>query len=132
MRALLLVAALLGAAWLVVEERGAVAADKLTRQALRPGGAPHSAQLRQARELERTATRLSPDVRPGLDVGILELRAGRFRAAGARFAAATRREPENVDAWALLGVAALHYDRSLAAAARARLRALEPPVVRVR
>jgi Flp pilus assembly protein TadD len=121
-RLLVLALALAAIGFLAVQERGARAADRLTGLALsRP-------DVRQAEALERTARRLSPDTAPSLDLGIVESRAGRYRTAGARFAAVAREEPENVRAWTLLCLVAPRYDSDSAATACARARALAPPV----
>jgi hypothetical protein len=131
-RALVVTAALLGAAWLALEQHSARAADQLSRLAFSRTGAPTAAQVREARRLEPQASRWTPDVQPALDLGTVELRARDFKAAGGRFAGAAHAEPENVAAWFLLGLAASHYDSDLAATAAARVRELEPPVPPVR
>jgi len=121
-RVLVVVLALAAAGFLVVQERGARAADRLT------GAALTAADPAKAEALERTATRLNPDTQPLLDLGIVEARAERFEAAGARFAEVTRREPRNARAWTLLCTVAKRYDSDLAATACARVRALVPPL----
>jgi hypothetical protein len=130
-RALICVLSLAAAAFLVVEERGARAAADIQRSAL-ASGVPKPGQVAAARARLGDAERWNPDTDPRVDVGVLEVRAKHWRAAGAEFAAVTRREPENAQAWALLSFAAARYDSGLAARARARERALEPPVPRAR
>lgn len=124
-RLVLVVLSLAAIGFLVVQERGARAADEITGLALVK---PTAAGLRHAEALEPTARRLTPDTGPELDLGIVEGRAGHFRQAGARFAAVTRKEPENVRAWTLQCLIAPRYDSGLAATACARARALAPPV----
>jgi len=130
-RTVICVLALAAAAFLVVEERGARAAADIQHSAL-ASGVPKPGQVAAARGQLKAAERWNPDTDPRVDIGVLEVRAGHFRAAGAEFAAVTRREPENAQAWALLSFAAARYDSGLAARARDRARALEPPVPRAR
>ena len=130
-RTVICVLALAAAAFLVVEERGARAAADIQHSAL-ASGVPKPGQVAAARKQLKPAERWNPDTDPRVDVGVLEIRASHFRAAAAEFAAVTRREPENAQAWALLSFAAARYDSGLAARALARERALEPPVPRAR
>jgi hypothetical protein len=127
-RVVLVVLSLAAAAFLVVQERGARAGADIGTTALAPTGVPSSAQVAGTRAKLAAAERWNPDTTPRVDVGVLEVRARQYRAAGADFAAVARREPENAQAWALLAFAAQRYDSGLAAKARARARALEPPV----
>jgi hypothetical protein len=127
-RLLVLLFAVVAVGFLAVEERGTRAADSIFRAALDPHGTPGAAELTRAAELARTARNVSPDTQPIVDLGVLEGRAGRYRAAGAHFAEVTRREPENVRAWVLLSLVANRYDSGLAARARARARSLAPPI----
>jgi Flp pilus assembly protein TadD len=121
-RLVVLVIALAGAGFLVVQERGARAADRLTGAALtaRP---PSEAD-------ERLARKWNPDLQPSLDFAIAQARAGDFPGAGARIVAVTRAEPRNARAWTLLCTVAKRYDSDLAATACARVRDLAPPVPR--
>jgi Flp pilus assembly protein TadD len=121
-RILVLVIALMGAGFLVVQERGARAADRLTGAAL-TGEAPSEAD-------ERLASKWNPDTQPMLDFAIAEARAGRYPESGARIVAVTRVEPRNARAWTLLCTVAKRYDSDLAATACARARDLAPPVPR--
>jgi Flp pilus assembly protein TadD len=116
------VIALAGAGFLVVQERGARAADRLTGAALTAKPPSESD--------ERLASKWNPDTQPMLDFAIAAARAGRFDAAGARIAAVTRVEPRNARAWTLLCTVAKRYDSDLAATACARARDLAPPVPR--
>jgi hypothetical protein len=124
-RVLIVVLALAAAGFLAVQERGARAADRLTGAALVD---PDPAALPAAAALERTATRLNPDLQPLLDLAIAEARAGRYQSAGSRISEVTRREPRNARAWTLLCTVAKRYDSDLAATACARLRVLVPPL----
>ena len=114
--------ALVGAGFLVVQERGARAADRLTGAAL-TAEAPSEAD-------ERLAKKWNPDTQPSLDFAIAQARAGDVAGAGARIVAVTRSEPRNARAWTLLCAVAKRYDSDLAAAACARVRDLAPPVPR--
>ncbi len=128
MRAVLIVLSLAAAGFLAVQERGARAAAAIERTALAPTGTPAPPQVEAARARLKTAQRWNPDTDPAVNLGVLEVRARQFRTAAATFATVTRREPENAQAWSLLSFAAAGYDSGLAATARARARALEPPV----
>jgi Tfp pilus assembly protein PilF len=127
-RIVLVIASLAAAAFLVVQERGARAAADIGTTALAPTGVPSAQQVAATRAKLPTAERWNPDTTPRVDIGVLEVRAKQYRAAGADFAAVTREEPDNAQAWSLLAFAAQRYDSGLAAKARARARALEPPV----
>jgi hypothetical protein len=127
-RVALVIASLAAAAFLVVQERGARAASDIATTALAANGVPGAQQVAATRKQLATAQRWNPDTTPRVDIGVLEARAKQYRAAGADFAAVTRKEPENAQAWSLLAFAAQPYDSGLAAKARARARALEPPV----
>jgi Tfp pilus assembly protein PilF len=127
-RVVLVIASLAAAAFLVVQERGARAAAAIENIALAPTGVPPARQVAATRAKLAAAERWNPDTTPRVDIGVLEIRARQYRAAGADLSAAVRQEPENANAWALLAFAAQHYDSGLAARARARDRALEPPV----
>ena len=121
--------ALLIAAWLAVQAVGAHAQDELTRIVFAARD-PTPAQRARALTLIERAERLNPDRRPEFMRGALLLREGNARGAAAVFARVTREEPESLEAWALLERAARAYDPALAAQARARARALAPPVPR--
>ena len=124
-RVLIAVIALAAAGFLVVEERGARAADRITGAAL---SNPDPARLAQATTDLATAAKWNPDSSPTLDLAIAEARAGQFEQAGTRIVAVTKDEPRNVRAWQLLCSVAKRYDSDLAATACARERALAPPV----
>ena len=121
-RLVVLVIALAGAGFLVVQERGARAADRLTGAAL-TAEAPSAAD-------ERLATKWNPDTQPALDFAIAAARIGQFDQAGAKIVAVTRAEPRNARAWTLLCTVAKRYDSDLAATACARARDLAPPLPR--
>jgi hypothetical protein len=131
-RIVIIVLALAAAAFLVVQERGARAAADLQKVALSATGNPTPQQARAAHEQMRTATRWNPDTDPIVNLGLIEARAGDFRAGGATLASVTAQEPENAQAWSLLAFAARRYDSDLAATARERVRELMPPVPRAR
>ena len=122
MRILLIVAALTAGAWLAVQERAARAEEKLT------GIAFENQDPRDAQALLKADRRLNPDQRPDLFEGVILGKQGDFRAAVAMFERVTRAEPENIEAWGLLASAAQRVDPALAARAKARARALSPPV----
>jgi hypothetical protein len=126
-RATLALAALALAAVLAVQALAARADLELTRLVLNP--TPLTAQ-QQARAdmLVGRADRLSLDTRTDIERATLRARAGDFRGAGAKFESVVRREPQNLEAWALLARAAERYDPARAAEARARTRRLAPPV----
>lgn len=124
-RALLLVAALAVGGWLLVQERAARAESELTHLAFATKGPVDAAHVRS---LLATDRRLNPDHRSDLFEGVLLARDGRPGAAVAALRRAVAAEPENVEAWALLASAAARQDPALATRARARVRALAPPV----
>jgi len=132
LRIAIVVLALAAAGFLVVVERSARAAAEIQRTALSASGTPTPRDIAAARDGLPAATRWTPDTDPIINLGVIYARAGQARPAGAQFAAVTRKEPENAQAWSLLAFAANRYDPDLAATARARARALEPPVPRAR
>ena len=124
-RVLLALVALAGAGFLVVQEQGARAADRITGAALSD---PEPGRLKAAAADLPSAQRWNPDTNPALDLAIAEARAERYEQAGARIVAVTRQEPENARAFQLLCSVAKRYDSDLAATACARVRVLAPPV----
>jgi hypothetical protein len=124
-RVLIAVVALAAAGFLVVEERGARATDRITGAALIT---PDPGRLARATTDLATATKWNPDSTPKLDLAIAEARAGRFEQAGTRIVAVTKEEPRNARAWQLLCSVAKRYDSDLAATACARERDLAPPL----
>jgi cytochrome c-type biogenesis protein CcmH/NrfG len=80
---------------------------------------------RAERSLE-SATAGNPDKRPALVRGQLLIRAGRERDAIDVLEELTRSEPDSVEAWAQLAVAAREVDPARARAARARVLELNP------
>lgn len=127
MRVVVIALALAGAAWLAVAAHGFGAQDRIAKLALTTGS-PTRADLDAARALVPRATRLNPDVRVEQAVGVLELRVGDRAGAVRTFERLVGDEPRNAELWALLGRAAEGYDERLAARAKARARALSPPV----
>lgn len=126
-RAALALAALVIAGVLGVQALGARADVELTRLVLSPTPLSAAQRARAAVLLER-AGRLGLDTRTDIERATLRARAGDLRGAGDQYRAVVRREPQNIEAWALLAVAASRYDPALAASARSRVRALAPPV----
>jgi hypothetical protein len=124
-RILVAALALALAGFLVVQERGARAADRITGAALAD---PNPQRLADATADLPTAERWNPDTTPALDLAIAEARAGRYEQAGARIVAVTEHEPDNARAFQLLCSVAKRYDSGLAATACARVRVLAPPV----
>jgi predicted Zn-dependent protease len=121
-RILLIVAALTAGAWLYVQERAARAEQGLTKIAFENGNLDHAQRLLEADR------RLNPDHRPDLFEGVILGRRGDFRGAVTAIQRVTKAEPENIEAWGLLSSAAARVDPGLADLARARARALSPPV----
>jgi Flp pilus assembly protein TadD len=132
MRVVVIVLALAAAGFLVVQERGARAAADIQKVSLSGTSDPTAQQVAKAREQVKTATKWNPDTEPIVNLGVIEARAGDFRAGGATLASVTAKEPENGQAWSLLAFAAKRYDSELEATARARVRELMPPVPRAR
>jgi predicted Zn-dependent protease len=86
-----------------------------------------AARVRSAEKDLSRAARLNPDVQPAIDRGILAFYRHRWRRAERLLLAATRREPENIAAWAWLNNAARAAgDRRLTALSRARILELRP------
>jgi hypothetical protein len=131
-RALLVVVAAAAVAWLGVSALGAHAESRLTALTFGSGAPPSAAVLRQARHLEDAAGRLNPAAgRLPLYDGVLALRAHRPGEAARTFAAVARRQPADLEAWALTARAArVAHDARLAREAGAHVRALAPPVPR--
>jgi predicted Zn-dependent protease len=121
-RIVLIVAALVAGAWLAVQERAARAEQGLTKIAFEKG------EPADAQRLLAADRRLNPDRRPDLFEAVILGRQGDFRGAVAAIERVTRAEPENIEAWGLLASAAQRTDPALAARARARARALSPPI----
>ncbi len=124
-RVLLALVALAGAGFLVVQEQGARAADRVTGAALSD---PDPGRLSAAERDVRTAQRWNPDTNPALDLAIAEARAERYAQAGsADRRGHPRRSRSNARAFQLLCSVAKRYDSGLAATACARVRDLVPP-----
>jgi hypothetical protein len=125
--ALALVALAVGG-WLAFQERAARAEERLTQLAFATRGPLAPAAARRGEDLLRADRLLNPDRRPDQIESVLLVREGRTRAAVALLLRTARARPEDVQTWALLAVAASRVDPRLAARARARVRALAPPV----
>jgi hypothetical protein len=94
-----------------------------------PGKPLGYAQVQRAARLYERARAFNPDTRPILlEANLLTFfRAGNVRAL--RLARdVTRREPDNVNAWAIVAGMAARLDPPLAARARRRIAAISPPV----
>jgi hypothetical protein len=125
-RGVLVVAAVMVAAWFALGVRQShdvdVASDIIGAPGrLPPGAAAHAASLL------RSAGQLNPDLSVDLLRSQLALRSG--DAAGARAIAlsVTRSEPEDIDAWLAYGTASAHYAAGFTLALR-HLNQLAPPV----
>ena len=129
MRIVLIVLALAAAGFLVVQERGARAAADIQTQSLKPTGTPSPQELATAQQAaedrgaleSRTSRRRSTSASSRAVRTTTKRRARRSRASPAR-------SPRTPQAWLYLSLVAQRYDSDLAAMARARARALEPPV----
>jgi Flp pilus assembly protein TadD len=126
-RVVVVVIALAAVVWLGVELRSSTAQDEMIGLAFQRQ-TPTRADLARAQRLQPRARTLNPDVRVDESLGVLELRTGDRPAAIATFKRLTTREPRNAELWAALAQAAQGYDDALATRARARARALAPPV----
>jgi hypothetical protein len=107
-------------AWLAVMERDTRLAAH-GAAALRPG-TPASALPGAERDLRRAGL-LNPDAEPDVNRALVRRVRGDSDGAEALIAGVVRREPENLVAWAVLGVLAREhdpagYDRALAARSR--------------
>ena len=125
---LLIVVALLAFAWLGVNLRGYEKLEDGQRLAFAPDASDASAE--EAARLLEDARFLNPDTRPMLAKGaLLVARGGAGVSEGrALLEEAVRREPDNVVAWGVLASATRRLDPRRSREARARARALSPPV----
>jgi hypothetical protein len=121
------VIALVAAACFAVALSAARAEDRLADLRFRPPKLG-PADLRRADDLERQAGRLTPGERRVLVLANVRLRGGDAKGALALARGATRREPENAEAWLAVARAAREADPALAKTALQRLRELVPPV----
>jgi hypothetical protein len=126
-RGLVALAAVAAAACFVVALGAARAEDRLSDLQFRPAKLG-AAELRRADDLERSAGRLTPGERRVLLLANVRLRGGDAPGALALARGATRREPENGEAWLAVARAAREADPALARTALQRLRELVPPV----
>lgn len=88
------------------------------------------AQVDSAVAMLRDAARRTPDTLPETGAAFVLIRAGRKAEGEAMVRSVLRREPRNVTAWGLLALALDGRDAPGAAAARARVARLSPPVKR--
>jgi cytochrome c-type biogenesis protein CcmH/NrfG len=126
-RALVAAVALAAAAAFAVAFTAARAEDRLSDLQFRPPQLT-GADLRRAEQLEHDAGRLTPGVRRMLVLANVRLRAGDAAGALELARVATRREPENAEAWLAVARAAREADVPIVQEARQRLRELVPPV----
>ena len=87
-----------------------------------------AAQVARSLSLLQRARAHTPDTEPILDEAALLVRLGRQRQAAPLLETIVRREPENVQAWAVLALATQRLDPARAAQARARTAQLAPLV----
>lgn len=120
------IGALLALGWWT---RASVLEQQAQRVSDNPFRVTDRAQANQALERLERAAELNPDRRPELVEGVLLLRAERPRRAVASFSELVRAEPENVEAWAFLAVAAADVAPGRARRARARVAELNPLAV---
>jgi hypothetical protein len=126
-RILLAVVALALAAGFAVALTAARAEDRLNDLQFRPPQLS-AADLRRAEQLERDAGRLTPGERRAIVLTYVLLRGGDADKALALASDATRREPENGEAWLAVARAARAADIPIEQEALQRLRELVPPV----
>ena len=134
MRLALVGIALLILAWLAIalrdvraqEEGREIVSDSLKALARGDIERADPVQLERAGRLLEDARLLNPDVSPLVDRGNQLFLAGRVDEAIDRLQEVVRREPDNVEAWARLTIAAEERDPALAARARAEARRLDP------
>jgi hypothetical protein len=125
----IVVVAVVAIAWLAA---GLHAADLERRANAVGANQPGRFSVPKAEEASRfyeRSRRFNPDTRPILlEANLLSFfRAGNDRAL-ALAREVTRREPANVNAWAIVAGMAVRLDPPLAVRARARIRELSPPV----
>ena len=118
--ALLAVAVL---AWLALMERDAHLAAR-GAEALRPG-TPPSALPRAERDLRRAGL-FNPDAEPDVNLALVQRVRGDADAASATIEGVVRSEPDNLVAWAVLGVLARGNDPASYERALAERRRLDP------
>lgn len=126
-RIALALVALVVAGGFVVALGAARAEDQLDDLRFRPPKLSQ-ADLGRAQRLSRDAGRLTPGERRALLLADVRLRGGDAKGALAVARAATRREPENAEAWLGVARAARESDPALAGTALQRLRELVPDV----
>src|SRR4051812_3391985 len=87
-------------------------------------------ELEHAATLFRRGKALVPDTAAIAAEAYALVGAGQNERAAALLEKVVRREPRNARAWAALALSSSHFDSARAAAARARVRVLAPPVER--
>jgi predicted Zn-dependent protease len=129
-RVLVIAVGLVALAWLGINLRGFDRYEDGQRLALAPNATEASAA--QAARLLEDARFLNPDTRPMLAKGALLVARGgaRVNEGMALLEEAVRKEPDNVVAWAVLASATRRLDPQRSREARARARALSPPVAK--
>ena len=127
-RIALLLISIAAAAWLASAYPGTH--DEAKARAIRPGadGRLTPAQVQRSIDLLEGARRARPDGDVVPRLAGLELTAGQPQRAVALLRPLLRAEPDNVTAWTVLAFALADSDPAAAAEARARRRALAPPV----
>lgn len=109
----------------MVQARAADAENQLTDLAFEHTGA---LPAQRAEDLLKRARTLNPDRMPDLFEGGIRAKQDRPQEAIAAIQRVTAAEPENAQAWNLLATVAKDSDPQLYEQARARVRALAPPV----
>jgi Flp pilus assembly protein TadD len=115
-------------AWLAVVLHSVALRDDGQEIAARDPKTLSAAEVAHSLSLLRRAQAHTPDTEPLLDRGALLVRLGQVRRATPLLEQIVDREPENVQAWALLALATQRTDPARAAEARARTTKLAPQV----
>jgi hypothetical protein len=115
-------------AWLAVLLHGVALREDGQKIALRDPRSLSGAEVTRAVSLLRRAEAHTPDTEPILDQAALLVRVGQVRRSRPLLEDIVRREPENVQAWAVLALATQTTDPGRAAVARARVTVLAPLV----
>lgn len=113
-------------AWLAVLLHGVALRDDGQKVALRDPRSLSRADVERAVSLLQRSRAHTPDTEPILDQAALLVRVGQLRRARPLLEDIVRREPDNVQAWAVLALDTRTTDRARAAQARARTVALAP------
>ena len=131
-RIALVLVALVAAGWMAVALRDA-RQQRHARQILREeipalarGGTPNQARVAEAGRALENARLLNPDRTPEVERANQLFLAGRERAAVAQLTRVVEAEPDNIEAWARLAIAARSADPAAAAIARRKVDELDP------